>query len=138
MRAGRLTLRVRVAQGVPRSTDARLAQALLAERPSLASHTCVNERGPLFGSVIEHTSLPHVLEHLIIDEQVRDSRSLADSTFVGTTEWLDEAAGLARVEVNFTDDLVALRAMRNALSTLNGKVVLASHVNGTYHIRSNG
>ena len=123
MRAGRLALRVRVAPDMPRNTDARLARALLADRPHLALHTCVNERGSVFGSVIEHTSLPHVLEHLIIDEQVHDNRSLADSTFVGTTEWLDEAAGLARVEVNFTDDLVALQAMRSALSYLNGKVV---------------
>ena len=36
-----------------------------------------------------------------------------DFAFVGTTEWLDEARGLARVEVNFTDDLVALRAFRD-------------------------
>lgn len=135
---GRLTLLVRVAPDAPRMTDEPLARALLAARPSLAHHACVNDAGPTFGAVIARTSLPHVLEHLVIDEQVRNSRSLTDATFVGTTEWLDEAAGLARVEVNFTDDLVALRAVRDAMSLLNGKVVEKGHVNGAYHIRSNG
>lgn len=46
-----------------------------------------------------------------------------DFAFVGTTEWLDEARGLARVEVNFTDDLVALRAFRDAARFLNAAVV---------------
>lgn len=138
-----------------------------------------NPDSPTFAAVIGNTSLPHVLEHLIIDEQVRDAETsrpnsarseserlavpappaapfpparapsfsalsnptspapapsdpiparpapipsvapFTDVTFVGTTEWLDEAAGLARVEVNFTDDLVALRALRSALAFLN-------------------
>ncbi len=43
--------------------------------------------------------------------------------FVGTSEWLDEAHGLACVEVNFTDDLVALRAFRDAAHFLNAVVV---------------
>ena len=123
MGAGRLTLLVRVAATAPRSTDAELAQRLLAARPTLAHHTCVNDRGFTFAAVIADTSLPHVLEHVIIDEQVREAATLTDVTFVGTTEWVDEAAGLARVEVNFADDLVALRAVRNALMFINGKVV---------------
>lgn len=123
VRRGRLSLLVRVSPGAARYASPALARALLAERPTLAHHTCVNSCGPTFGAVIASTSLPHVLEHVIIDEQVRHPRSLTDATFVGTTEWLDDAAGLARVEVNFSDDLVALEAMRNALSFVNGKVV---------------
>ncbi len=88
---GRISLLVRVAPDAPLETDAALAQRLLALRPTLAHHTCVNDRGPAFGDVIAHTSLPHVLEHLIIDEQVRDPRTLTERTFVGTTEWLDAA-----------------------------------------------
>lgn len=140
--AGRLTLLVRLAPDAPRSTDAALARRLLAARPSLALHACVNDCGPTFGDVAADTSLPHVLEHLIIDEQVRDSSTLTDATFVGTTEWLDEAAGLARVEVNFADDLVALRAVRNALMFMNEEIQrkggVEDHVNGAYHIRSDG
>ncbi|WP_165173726.1 hypothetical protein [Adlercreutzia sp. ZJ242] len=123
VRRGRLSLLVRVAPDAPHLTSPALARAILAERPTLAYHTCVNPFGPTFGDAIACTSLPHVLEHAIIDEQVRHPRSLTDATFVGTTEWLDEAAGLARVEVNFSDDLVALEAMRNALSFVNGKAV---------------
>ncbi len=122
---GRMTLLVRLSPACPRTTDREMARRLLAARPSLARHTCVNDRGPTFSAVIADTSVPHVLEHLIIDAQVRDPASLADINFVGTTEWLDEAAGLARVEVNFCDDIVALRALRDALSFLNGEVVPA-------------
>lgn len=120
---GRLTLLVRLAPDFPRTTDAAMARRILAARPTLAYHTCVNAQGPTFGDVIANTPLPHVLEHVIIDEQTRDAATLTDATFVGTTEWLDEEAGLARVEVNFADDLVALRAVRNALTFVNGKVV---------------
>lgn len=123
VKRGRLELLVRVSASAPRYTDAALARRLLDARPSLACHTCVNGRGPAFSAVIDSTPLPHVLEHVIIDEQVRHVRTLTDSTFVGTTEWLDEAAGLARVEVNFVDDLVAFEALRNALEFINGKVV---------------
>ncbi len=119
---GRLSLLVRVAPGFPRMTGVRLAHRLLDERPSLRHHTCVNDKGPTFGAVIERTSLPHALEHLIIDEQVRDERSLTDITFMGTTEWIDKAVGRARVEVNFVDDLVALRAVRNALAAISAAV----------------
>ena len=38
---------------------------------------------------------------------------------VGTSEWLDEAAGIARIDVSFADDLVALRAMRDSVAFLN-------------------
>lgn len=133
---GRISLLVRVAPDAPLETDAALAQRLLALRPTLAHHACVNDRGLAFGDVIARTSLPHVLEHLIIDEQVRDPRTLTERTFVGTTEWLDESTRLARVEVNFSDDLVALGAVRRALSLLNGEAVVADHVS-THQVRPN-
>lgn len=137
VKRARLSLLVRVCPHAPRYTTPQIAEWLRGVRPTLVHHACVNDRGPTFGAVISHTSVPHVLEHLIIDNQVRDARSLTDATFVGTTEWLDEAAGLARVEVNFADDLVALQAMHDALSLLNGGMVRSSH-DGTYHIRQDG
>lgn len=121
---GRLSVVVRVDARFPRYTTPDLACRLAQARPTLPHHTCVNGKGPTFGDVMAHTSLPHVLEHAIIDEQVRDPATLTDIPFVGTTEWLDEHAGLARVEVNFADDLIALRALRNALSFVNGEAVL--------------
>lgn len=96
-----------------RYTTPQLADTLLEEYPTLASHACVNDAGDTFGCVIEHTSVPHLLEHLVIDLQAR-SGGRQNDTFVGTTEWIDEAAGRATVQVSFTDDLVALRAFRDA------------------------
>ena len=46
-------------------------------------------------------------------------QELNDALFIGTTEWLDEEAGLARIEVGFKDDLVALRAFNEAIRFLN-------------------
>ena len=119
----RMALLVRLSPACPRVTDDALARRLLAAVPTLARHSCVNDVGPIFGCVIASTSLPHVFEHLVIDAQVRACASFTDITFVGTTEWLDERAGLARVEVNFADDLIALRAVNDALAYLNGEVV---------------
>lgn len=96
--------------------------------------------GPQVG-MIDHTSLPHLLEHLVIDFQTRaavrrgdgaeagsaaayaDAGSALDAVFVGTTEWTDEAAGRARIEVSFLDDLVALRAFRDAIAFLGDAMV---------------
>lgn len=119
----------------------------LAERfPTLPYHACVNERGGSFGSVMAETPFPHVLEHLVIDLQVRaegkpveggvpataeggssapaeGGRAAAECppapAYVGTSEWIDEAAGTARIEVSFADDVVALRAFRDAARALN-------------------
>ena len=81
----------------------------------------MNAQGEPFGAILDRTSLPHILEHLIIDFQAE----LADrsaATFVGTTEWLNEREGLARVEVNFTDDLIALAALKAARALMEGMV----------------
>lgn len=117
VRPDRLVLTVQCAPGV-RATTPALAKALVAAAPTLPAHACVNECGPTFGAVLGRTSVPHVLEHLIIDAQARAVGEGA--TFVGTTTWLDEAAGTARVEVSYTDDLMALAAVKRALSLLNG------------------
>ena len=109
---GRIVCEIRV-DPARRFTTPALAQTLLAENPSLARHACVNDVGPTFQAVIEHTSLPHLLEHLVIDLQARAEGS-PEETLIGTSEWIDEGRGLARVTVSFTDDLVALRAFRDA------------------------
>ncbi|WP_294382350.1 hypothetical protein [uncultured Senegalimassilia sp.] len=122
----------------PRITSPQLILHVLAEVPTLAQHACVNERGTTFAAVMDCTPLPHLLEHLMVDLQVRAEagRWLAlpgvaaeapphvagathDHPIVGTSEWLDEAAGIARIDVSFADDLVALRAMRDSVAFLN-------------------
>ena len=122
----------------PRVTSPQLMSRVLAEVPTLARHACVNERGTTFAAVMDCTPLPHLLEHLVVDLQVRAESgqlftlpgaaaeappSMAGAThnrpIVGTSEWLDEAAGIARIDVSFADDLVALRAMRDSVAFLN-------------------
>ena len=119
VRADRLVLTVQLAEGAPRETTSELADALVSAVPTLPAHACVNDRGSTFGAVLAKTPLPHVLEHLIIDAQAR-AAAPATPTFVGTTTWLSREAGIARVEVSYIDDLVALASVKQALATLNG------------------
>lgn len=135
----------------PRVTSASLMRRVLPAFPMLPQHACVNERGTTFAAVMDCTPLPHLLEHLVVDLQVRSqivqharvgttSRSVAPTAsrtgayagsaaqaeptprerpIVGTSEWADERAGLARIDVSFADDQVALRAFRDAVAFLN-------------------
>ena len=124
--------------GAPRVTSASLMRRVLPAFPMLPQHACVNERGTTFAAVMDCTPLPHLLEHLGVDLQVRAESgqwftlpgaapsvsphvtgTTHDRPIVGTSEWLDEAAGIARIDVSFADDLVALRAMRDSVAFLN-------------------
>ena len=116
---GRLVCEVSVPDSSFRHTNSAIAQRLSARFPSLKHHACVNAVGRTFGCVMERTSMPHVLEHLAIELQTRATDN-PQATFVGTTEWVDEAAGVARVQVSYLDDLQALRALSEALDILNG------------------
>ena len=119
----RLKLEVRLAQDAPRYTDAELMAHILAVRPTLPAHACVNDTGPLFSAVMDHTSIPHLLEHLIIDEQVRDSRTDPLRTFVGTTEWTSKEQDSAIIQVSYADDMVVARSVQDACKLLNACIV---------------
>lgn len=137
VRRGHLVCRVAFS-AAPRTTSPQLMSRVLAVVPTLAQHACVNERGTTFAAVMDCTPLSHLLEHLVVDLQVRAESgrwgtlpgaaaeappSMANATcerpIVGTSEWLDETAGIARIDVSFADDLVALRAMRDSVAFLN-------------------
>lgn len=120
---GRLSLLVRMAPNAPQEVSPGLLAAALDRWPTLPFHACVNEEGSTFGAVMGATSVPHLLEHLIIDEQARDAATPAGLILTGTTEWLDKEGGLARVEVNFADDLAALRALNEASTFVNKEMV---------------
>lgn len=113
-------LDVQVGEGFPANTTLELADAALRIRPSLARHACINNAGPTFGAVIGSTSLPHLFEHLILDEQVEMAKaaSLPGSCcipiFKGSTQWTDCATRRARVQISFQDDLSALEAVTRA------------------------
>ena len=119
----RISVLVRLSAHAPRTTWPRLVQEAELAFPGLLAHACVNDVGPMFGDVAECTSVPHMLEHLVIHLQVVHPQTPAHVMLAGTTEWLDEAQGLARVEVNYADDLVALGALQEALAFLNERMV---------------
>ena len=114
-RPDRMVCEVHVDPGTPTHTSPTLATAICEAFPTLPHHACVNSQGTTLGDCLGRTSLPHVLEHLVIDYQV----SYDDEMFVGTTEWLDRNAGTARIEVSYRDDVVALRALQQAVASLN-------------------
>ncbi len=117
-----------------RNTTEAFAKKLLQKFPSLAHHACVNNVGDTFGCVIAHTSLAHVLEHLVIDLQVREAHASPHARYVGTTVCTNKMAGQYRVEVSFTDDLVALRAFRVASEEINSLVLECGNDYFTHNI----
>lgn len=131
---GHLVCQVQFASTVERRTTPKLIKRVLKRFPNLPNHACVNERANTFGAVINETPLPHLLEHIIVDVQVQmqtemygDNRVSAhkkptgscNGTIVGTSEWLNETSGIARIDVSFVDDLTALAALKAAVDFLN-------------------
>lgn len=122
VRTGRMIFEVAVPDERFRYSTPRLAAFVTGQYPDLPHHACVNDVGTAFGDVIESTSTPHLLEHVAISLQVRESPA-DDTLFIGTTEWVDEPAGIARIEIGFKNDLVALRTFNEATCFLNFAVL---------------
>lgn len=123
VKADRIVARLRINQKrYRRMTPSRTAY-LVKEYPTLAAHACVNTKGDTFGLVMNTTSVPHMLEHVVIELQTRASED-PGAVFVGTSEWENEAEGTACVQVSYTDDLQALRAFNDATRILNTAVLL--------------
>ncbi len=119
VRRDRIVATVRVDPAKPNSTP-RLAHALTSVLPDLPRHACVNSEGDYFASVMDHTSLPHVLEHVVIDLQTSAFATTdPDRVFTGVTRWTDSSHGRATVEVSYHDDVTAIRAFRDAARLLN-------------------
>ena len=126
VRTGRIVCDVCVPDKRFRQVTPKLAATVASSFPNIVRHACVNDAGPTFGAVMERTSLPHLLEHVAIDLQIQATQD-DDALFVGTTEWVDARAGLARIELSYTDDLEGLRAFRDAVNYLNGAVLALHH-----------
>ncbi len=118
---GRLACYVVVPNPKHRFTDDALAQTVVKRFPDLMVHSCVNATSRQFSTVINNTSVPHLLEHIAIDIQVHKAQH--GDTFVGATEWVDEKQGRALVQLSFVDDLEALSALKEALVFLNDALV---------------
>ena len=112
----------------PRMTTPLIAQRLIERVPTLPLHDCINEAGPTFGAVIEQTPIPHVLEHLFIDLQTRQAAQSRDQrmrgrVFRGTAEWINIGEGRAKIELDYADDLVVLKALTDSVDILNNVVL---------------
>lgn len=122
----RIEARVRVVDPLARMTSPELIAQVLERFPTIPYHTCRNEEGPTFAAVMDHTTLPHLLEHLVIDIQThehdqrsRESSANERTAFLGTTQWSEEDGDVAIVRVSFLDDLIALGAFKKALHFIN-------------------
>lgn len=102
-------------------SNAQIKDSLLEIRPTLAAHNCKNLSGKSFVDVMDSTSIPHLLEHLIIDLQVEylENANISVKPIFGTTEWLDKSAGTAKITLSFMDDVIALKAIKDAANLLN-------------------
>ena len=114
----RVVAMVRVEDAAYAMTTPQIARAATQARPDLPQHACVNGVGPVFGAVMANTPLPHLLEHVVVDLQAAACPD-PDRVFTGVTRWTDRRAGKARVEVSYADDIVALRAFRDAVLLVN-------------------
>ena len=106
-------------------TTPKIAEHVRADFPDVERHACVNALGPAFAHVMEHTSLPHLLEHLTIDIQASEYTLMyADGQphphmLKGVTQWIDKDEGLARVQVNMVSDICAISALTRAVDYIN-------------------
>ncbi|MBP5313641.1 MAG: hypothetical protein J6Y65_01800 [Eggerthellaceae bacterium] len=111
-------MRVDVTLSEPYCSTPQLAQKLVKEYPGIQTHACKNAEGKTFGCVMDHTSLAHVLEHIIVHLQA--TRECDKSVvFAGNTRWINQKEGRAHIEVSFNDDLVALASLKKAVAFLN-------------------
>ena len=119
----RIEAEVRVFDPAYCTTSPELIAQVLVQFPTVPFHTCRNEAGPTFSAVMENTSLPHLLEHLVIDIQTRAHAEredeATDPVFTGTTQWSATMRDVAIVRVSFYDDLIALGAFKQALHFIN-------------------
>lgn len=128
VRRDRVVCYVALDPAAPRTTTPEIAERLIERVPTLPQHDCINDIGPTFGDVIAHTPLPHVLEHLVIDLQTRhtaqsDDPRMRARTFRGTTEWINIGEGRAKIELDYADDLVVLKALTDSVDILNDVVL---------------
>lgn len=121
--ADRMVFCVRFPEEGLRTTNREIAARAQDLRPNLPEHACVNPKGRRFRDVMERTSMPHLLEHCIIDFLVEATDDPADS-YQGTSRWADRDAGLATIQISMKDDLAVLRAFDRAVRFLEEEVIM--------------
>ncbi|MDO4502341.1 MAG: hypothetical protein Q4D06_04080 [Coriobacteriia bacterium] len=125
VRPDRVVCVVQVKPPFPLMTSPELMARVLERFPDLPRHACVNQVGPSFAQVMDHTPTPHLLEHLVIDLQLEQyarmdlPAAIQARPLTGVTQWVNREKGTARVEVGYWDDLVALGCFTRAIELLN-------------------
>lgn len=129
VRPDRMEVTIRVRSEQFAYTNNRIIEEVLSHFPSLGMHACRNHKGRLFADVMNHTSVPHLLEHMVVDGQTRRAQK-EDRIFTGTTQWSREDPLVALVVFSYEDDLVALEVLNQCVALLNA-ILLASIKAGT-------
>lgn len=135
VRPDRMEVTIRVRSEQFAYTNNRIIEEVLSHFPSLGMHACRNHKGRLFADVMNHTSVPHLLEHMVVDGQTRRAQK-EDRIFTGTTQWSREDPLVALVFFSYEDDLVALEVLNQCVALLNA-ILLASIKAGTTINRRN-
>lgn len=86
--------------------DEKLAEAILARRPTLAQHVCKQRGFGFFGDKLVGTTLPHLVEHVAIDLLVADERQQGiglSRPRAGATTWIDREQGTMKARLSHLD-----------------------------------
>lgn len=118
VRPDRIETHIRVSDARFANTNSHIVQAVLKQYPTIGMHACRNRKGPLFSDVMNDTSTPHLLEHMIVDGQTRNATD-ENRVFTGTTQWSVDDPLLACVTFSYEDDIVALKVLKECLDYLN-------------------
>ena len=129
VRPDRMEVTIRVRSEQFAYTNNQIIEEALSHFPSLGMHACRNHKGRLFADVMNHTSVPHLLEHMVVDGQTRRAQK-EDRIFIGTTQWSREDPLVALAAFSYEDDLVALEVLNQCVALLNA-ILLASIKAGT-------
>jgi len=104
--------------------DATFAEELLGMFPNLGEHACKQNGIGFYQDKIIGSSLPHLIEHLAIDQMVSKQRLAGNSQAIaGFTKWIDHSKGLAlvrlRVPVGLADSGDDEEAVKAAIKLVN-------------------
>lgn len=136
VRPDRMEVTIRVRSEQFAYTNNRIIEEVLSHFPSLGMHACRNHKGRLFADVMNHTSIPHLLEHMVVDGQTRRAQK-EDRIFTGTTQWSREDLLVALVVFSYEDDLVALEVLNHCVTLLNTILLASIEADATINRRNN-
>ena len=112
-------------------------ELMLKKYPEITGHSCRNSKGPTLGDCVKTTSVAHILEHVILSElsetatpcsrdpstPLRSAQDDAREVPVSGKVYLGKTTKLtgevAKIELNYYDDILTLQAITRATAELN-------------------